>query len=220
MMLDKTWQDILRQPSARKFETRRQNYAGNSGWTGLFLSLGIMALLRGTAVFIAELLGNRAIGSRTAVSLALAEQLELNVDLVQVVAFSSSPILGAAIMFVGLLVFTPLIILLGYRTAYGLAKLMGGAGDFKQQAFLLNSIFAPTLILAGLLGFLGRLGDVLMVVLIFYTAVPTFYALQVIHKIARWKIIVSTFFYLRSCHYLYCLDELHHLNCSKRGDNS
>jgi len=192
-MMDATWQDILRQPSAEKFEAKLQNCAGNSGWNGLFLSLGIMALLRGTAVFIAELLGNRAVGSREALSLALAEQLELNVDLVQVVAFSSSPILGAAIMFVGLLVFTPLIILLGYRTAYGLAKLMGGAGDFQQQSFLLNSMFAPTPILAGLLGFLGRSGDVLMVVLIFYTAVPAFYALQVVHKITKAKIIVSLF---------------------------
>ena len=190
---DKTWQDILMHPSAEKFEAKLQNYAGNSGWNGLFLSLGIMALLRGTAVFIAELLGNRMVGSRTAVSVALAERLGLNVDLAQVGAFSSSPILGAAIMFVGLLVFTTLIILLGYRTAYGLAKLMGGAGDFKQQSFLLNSIFSTTLIVAGLLGFLGRSGDVLMVVLIFYTAVPAFYALQVAHKIARAKIIFSLF---------------------------
>ena len=193
-MMDATWQDILRQPSAEKFEAKLQNYVGDSCWNGLFLSLGIMALLRGTAVFFAELLGSRAVGSRTAVSLALAEQLGLNVDLVQVVAFSSSPILGAAIMFVGLLVFTPLIILLGYRTAYGLAKLMGGAGDFKQQSFLLNGFLPPILIFAGFLGFLGMSGDVLMLIFIIYTAVPTFYALQVVHKIARWKIIVSTLF--------------------------
>lgn len=192
---DKTWQDILMHPSAEKFETKLQNYAENerSRWNWLWLSLVVMAFLRGTAAFIAELLGNRMVGSRTALSLALAEQLGLNVDLVQVAAFSSSPILGAAIMFVGLLVFTPLIVLLGYRTAYGLAKLMGGKGDFKQQLFLLNSIFTPALILAGLLGFLGRSGDMVMVLLIFYTAVPTFYALQAIHKIARAKIIASLF---------------------------
>ena len=200
---DKTWRDILRHPSAEKFEAKLQNYAGNSGWNGLFLSLGIMALLRGTAVFFAELWGNRMVGSRTALSVALAERLGLNVDLSQVVAFSSSPLLGVIITFVGLFVFTPLITLLGYRTAYGLAKMMGGEGDFKQQSFLLNSIFAPTLILAGLLGFLGRSGDILMVALLFYTAVPAFYALQVVHKIAKAKIIVSLFisYFLFPCPY-------------------
>ncbi len=190
---DKTWQDILRHPSAEKFEAKLQNYTGDGGWNGLFLSLGIMALLRGTAVFIAELLGNRAVGSRQALSVALTERLGLNVDLVQVVAFSSSPILGAAIMFVGLLVFTPLIILLGYRTTYGLAKLMSGEGDFKQQSFLLNGFLPPILIFAGFLGFLGTSGDVLMLIFIIYTAVPAFYALQVVHKITKAKIIVSLF---------------------------
>lgn len=195
MTTDKTWQDILMHPSAEKFEAKLQNHADGegSGWKWLWLSLLVMAFLRGTAVFIAELLGNRIVGSRIALSVALADRLGLNLDLVQVVAFSSSPVLGAAIMFVGLLVFTPVIILLGYRTAYGLAKLTGGEGDFKQQSFLLNSIFSPILILAGLLGFLGRSGDILMVALIFYTAVPIFYALQVVHKIARTKIIFSLF---------------------------
>ena len=187
---------ILTHLNLDKFEVELNSYTQSEGrhrWNWLLLSLVILALLRGTAVFIAELLGNRMVGSRTAVSVALAERLRLNVDLAQVGAFSSSPILGAAIMFVSLLVFTPLIILLGYGAVYGLTKLMGGAGDFKQQSFLLNSIFSPTLILAGLFGFLGRSGDVLMVVLIFYTAVPTFYALQVVHKIARAKITFSLF---------------------------
>ena len=71
---------------------------------------------------------------------------------------------------------------------------MGGAGDFKQQSFLLNGVLPPILIFAGFLGFLGTSGDVLMLIFIIYTAVPTFYALQVVHKIARWKIIVSTLF--------------------------
>lgn len=194
-LADKTWQDILMHPSAKKFETKLQSHTENEGsrWNWLWLALVVMAFLRGTAVFIAELLGNRIVGSRIALSVALADRLGLNLDLVQVVAFSSSPVLGAAIMFVGLLVFTPVIILLGYRTAYGLAKLTGGEGDFKQQSFLFNSIFSPILILAGLLGFLGRSGDILMVALIFYTAVPAFHALQAVHKITRAKIIISLF---------------------------
>ena len=194
-MKDKTWQDILMHTGAEKFETKLQNHASDdgSGWNWLFLSLLIMALLRGTAVFFAELWGNRMVGSREVLSVALAERLRLNVDLSQVVAFSSSPLLGAFITLVGLLVFTPLIILLGYRTAYGLAKLMGGEGDFKQQSFLLNGFLPPILIFVGFLGFLGTSGDGLMLIFIIYTAVPAFYALQVVHKIARAKIIFSLF---------------------------
>lgn len=90
-------------------------------------------------------------------------------------------------MFVGLLVFTPVIILLGYRTAYGLAKLTGGEGDFKQQSFLLNSIFSPILILAGLLGFLGRSGDILMVALIFIRPFPHFMPCKLSTKLPERK---------------------------------
>lgn len=192
----KTWMNILTHPGIETFSVELENtQAKSSKSTGkwLFISIVLFALLRGLSVFIAQLLGNYFNGPSQSLILLIMQQLGLDSSsTAEIVAITTSPFFGLTLVFVSLLLVTPIIILAGYGTGFATAKFFGGTGNFSNHAYSLTTFVAPLLILAGLFGLLGFLGDLLFFLAWVYAFVLTFYAIITVHNISNVRAFVST----------------------------
>ena len=94
------------------------------------------------------------------------------------------------------IIFFPIFFLIGSGILWGVARVLGGTGDYTQQTYLISTYYAPLTIINVLLNLLASIIPILgffTLAVFFYQILLTFYAMRVAHQLTPGKTIVTLF---------------------------
>lgn len=187
-----TWINVLTKPGEAVFEEERQS-------PNATLSTAIIWIIISAFVSAIFAVVSMAISFAFNVGFNSGDLEALFAEIDPALASELGGMIGAgaglgigAIMFIFCtsLILTPLFFLIGSAIYFGIAKLLGGTGEFEEQTYLLSTIAAPLGIVSSLVNIVPLLGPCVALLLWIYQIVLNYYAFKVTHQLTSGRALM------------------------------
>ncbi|MBI5029816.1 MAG: hypothetical protein HZB51_04765 [Chloroflexi bacterium] len=193
------WRNVLIHPGEGVFEKELAdpNATLRTGIQWLGIGITLSAILSGISTFLYESFSTAYVGTRSFLVISLLGKLGITFDPLSIRDWISSPMAGGLFAFFVFLIGAPLMLLIAFVSAFGLAELLGGKGSFSKQTYAL-ALFVPSLmIIANALGMFRLIGVCMVTpVLWVFAIILSIFAIKVVYGLSRIKssIIVVTLY--------------------------
>lgn len=91
-------------------------------------------------------------------------------------------------LLLGVILF-PILFLIGSGLLWGVARVLGGTGDYAKQTYLISTYYAPLTIINVLASFIPFLGLFIALAVLGYQIVLTYFAMRVAHNLTPGKTV-------------------------------
>ena len=184
-----TWMNVLTKPSEATFEAERHKPNANLTTALIWIVVAgvIVAIFSAIGAVISGFIG----GGSTLLESALG-QSDLPPEVAaQLAALQAGGGLGGGVAasFCAILL-VPIFFLIGSAIYFGVAKILGGTGNFEEHTYMLATFSAPTLILSSVVGIIPFLGGCVSFLITIYQIVLTYFAVKVTHNLSSGSAIV------------------------------
>ncbi len=183
------WRNILTQPGEAAFEAEKDSPNANLSTAVIWIVAAALINFIAQAItflvfnpmeqflqFYTEFLA--AAGTSQAMIDELMAQFASN-------SFRNTLLLG---LLIGVILF-PIFFLIGSGILWGVARILGGTGDYTKQTYLISTYYAPLTIINVLASFIPFLGFFIALAILGYQIVLTYFAMRVAHQLTPGKTV-------------------------------
>ncbi len=188
-----TWLNVLTKPGEATFEEELGKPHATLGTSVIWI---VMAAVLAAFFGIFGALLDGLIGGGSSMMQALAGADIPPEALAFMAASTGGGVVGG---FFCTLILTPIFFLIFSAIYFGVAKLVGGEGDFERQTFALATFTAPLMIVNAALQVIPILGGCAAFALYIYQVVLTYFAVKVAHNLTTGKALIVTLVPLIIC---------------------
>src|SRR5262245_51154575 len=167
-----TWMNVLTKPSEATFQNELNQPQVSLGTAIIWIVIAavILAILSAIGAVIAGLLG-----TGSSIMQMLLSQANLPPEIQSQLMASNGVTAGAVLTSLcGTVIAAPIGFLIGSLIYFGIAKLLGGVGNFEQNTYILSTFSAPLMIVSGALGVIPFVGGCLGLVVWLYQIFLTY----------------------------------------------
>jgi len=149
----KTWVDVMIHPNKNTFDNLTDNAEATRKIAIVWLAMGVLlaAVVKGLSSFVSESIFRSYVGPRQVLAITLFHLSPYARD-GALINFIGLPLVGGLVAFSSFLIGAPIILSLGAYFIAGLAKRLGGGGDFGKQLYAFACFIPGLMILANAFG--------------------------------------------------------------------